>query len=107
MTVLEIIGMAWLVMLAWSFISAVNRAKEEIKKENQQNINQKVDKEIREIYIDEVESSGSQFFLVYDAKTHDYIAQGKTQEEVQTNIKTRFPNVVFIINSENLQKISG
>jgi len=107
MTLLEIIGLAWLVMLTWSFISAIQQAKNEIRAEHQKDTEKEVNKAIREVYIDAVETNGNRFFLVYDSKTHDYIAQGKTQEEVQNNIKTRFPDVVFIINSENLQKISG
>jgi len=103
MTLLEIIGLAWLVMLTWSFVSAIKQAKNEIRAEHQKDI----EKEVKEVYIDAVETNGNHFFLVYDSKTHDYIGQGKTQEEVQNNIKTRFPDVVFIINSENLQKISG
>lgn len=107
MTLLEIIGAVWLIMLAWSFVSAMQQAKEEIRAENRKVVEREVDKLVREIYVDTVESNGNQFFLVYDAKTHDYIAQGKTQEEVQNNIKTRFPGVVFVVSGQDLQKISG
>ncbi len=107
MNILEIIGIVWLLMMAWGFISAFRQAKEEIRIEHRKIIEKEVDKIVREIYIDSVEANGDQFFLVYDAKTHDYIAQGKSQEEVQLNIKARFPGVVFVINGENLQKIGG
>lgn len=107
LNLLEIIGISWIVMMVWGFVSAFRQAKEEIQIEHRKTIEKEVDKLVREIYIDSVEADGNRFFLVYDAKTHDYIAQGKSQEEVQLNIKARFPSVVFILNNENLQKISG
>lgn len=107
MSILEIIGTTLLVILAWKFISAIQLVKKEIESNHQKIVDQEVKKIIREVYVDAVESNGKQIFLVYDADTHDFIAQGTTQEEAQTNVGIRFPNVLFVSDGMNLKKIGS
>ena len=107
MSVLEIIGAVWIILLVWNIMSALRRSNEELKTQHSQIIEDKISQIIRQVYVDPVESDGQRFFLVYDAKTHAYLTQGKTQEEIKTNIHSRFPGTTFVIDDVNLKKINS
>lgn len=107
MSVLEFIGAVWIALLVWNISSAFRKAKQESEFQRKETIEDSTESIIREVYVDPVESDGQRFFLVYDAKTHAYLAQGETQEEIKTNIHSRFPGTTFVINDVNLKKINS
>lgn len=107
MSILEIIGAVWIVLLVWNISSAFRKAKQELESQRKETIEDSIEPTIREVYVDAVESNGQRFFLVYDASTHDYLTQGKTREEIKTNIQTRFPHLTFVIDEQNLKKINS
>jgi hypothetical protein len=44
-------------------------------------------------------------FFVYDDKTNEFMAQGKSHEELAKTLKTRFPNKRFVASGENLREV--
>jgi hypothetical protein len=107
MTFLEIVGLTWIALWVWNFSTAYREVSKESSDAYRKMVEAEVDKAIREVYIEDVNSGEHRYFLVYDAKTHNYIAQGRDREEVKANIQARYPNTVFVINNENLEKING
>lgn len=44
-------------------------------------------------------------FYFYNANTEEFLAQGRTHEEVTSVLKSRFPNTKFMANPQNLLDI--
>lgn len=107
MTFLEIVGLTWIALWVWNFITAYRQISSEQVEARNDLIKAEVDRRVREVYIEDVASGDHQYFLVYDAKTNNYIAQGRDREEIKANIQARYPDTVFVINNENLEKING
>jgi hypothetical protein len=107
MSILEIIGLAWICILAFNFITllfSVRRGDDIL----EQAIKKTVENKVREIYVDVINSDGGQaMFLVYDAQTNDFLGQGSSHEEMVENLKKRFPDKIFAISQKNLSKIAS
>lgn len=44
-------------------------------------------------------------FYMYNASTEEFLAQGRTHEEVTDNLKARFPDIKFMANPKNLTEV--
>lgn len=107
MNFLEFLGVTWLALIAWNFFVAYKKEEKDLTEVRREIIQDEVDRLVKEVYVDVAESDGQKYYLVYDAKTNNYIAQGRDREEIKANIEARYPNTVFIINNDNLDKITG
>lgn len=105
MSILEIIGLIWVCMLAFNFfvsLAAARRGEQLLDRAVKNTIENKV----REIYVDVIDSdNGQSMFLVYDAKTNDFLGQGNNHDEIIETLKKRFPDKIFAISNENLNKM--
>ena len=106
MSFLEIIGLAWIILLSWNFVSAFRELSQESKQRNEK-IKEKLENAVREVYIDTIEQSGKLYFLVYDKKTNAFIAQGQDRNEIKSNIEIRYPGITFVVDDDSLQKMGG
>jgi hypothetical protein len=43
--------------------------------------------------------------FVYSSEDDSFMAQGKTREELEKNLRERYPNVIFGASNANLQKV--
>lgn len=59
-----------------------------------------IKKKIKEyVRVIKQEKHGENYYL-FDAETDMFVAQGKTDEEIKTVLKSRFPKHVFLLNDE-------
>lgn len=77
------------------------------------------DMAIEDLLLDEEESSVSEIktelelliekhdglYFVYDAASSKFLAHGKTKEQIETVLVSRFPNVQFSATEENLREV--
>lgn len=107
MSILEIIGLIWLCMLAFNFFSMLSTARREGQLLDR-TVKNTIENKVREIYVDVInDRDGQSMFLVYDAKTNDFLGQGNSHDEIIQTLKTRFPDKIFAISNENLSKIAS
>lgn len=55
------------------------------------------------VHITIEEDSG--WFYGYNADTDEFLGQGRNGDELDENIRTRFPNVFFTVDAENLKSV--
>lgn len=55
------------------------------------------------VHIEVTEVNG--MFLIHNALTGEFLAQGKTHDEITEILNQRFPGVFFTATSENLEKV--
>lgn len=102
MSILEIIGLVWITILIWNFLTTTIRSYREVAQDQAQVrslLEKTINNTVREVYFDVVNTNDGTLFLVYDAKTKEFIGQGRSQAEVVENLKSRFPNKIFTIDT--------
>ena len=98
--------MGFLEFLVWMFVGklivdlfmSTGKVKQEVEKELEEELKDKLN---AITHIVEVEQHGDQYYW-YDRDTGDFIAQGKTLDDIIAVLKWRFPNHFFFLNGNHL-----
>ena len=95
--------MGFLEFLVWMFVGKLivdfvffKKAKNELE------LTEEIKEHINSVtHVVNVEQHGDQFYW-YDAETEEFIAQGKTLEDIVPKIKSRFPTHYFFLNNDHI-----
>jgi hypothetical protein len=61
--------------------------------------------DIKDTMVDVVIEREGDMFFVYNRDTNEFLAQGKTTEEIQQVLEERFPNLTFFSSVENMKQV--
>lgn len=85
-------------ILGWSLRYYVNKKDREI-------IREKLDEQIRVVALEKLEEQN--VILAYDAENNRFLAQGATEDELETVIKQLYPRNIFLMNKRIFSAIEG
>ena len=100
MEIFTMLGLVWAVLISIELIGLRIGEKSKIEK-----MKEHLDSVIRVINI---EANGN-LLLAYDAESQEFLGQGTSINEVQTNIMSRFPKKIFLLDEKpfSAMKLEG
>lgn len=100
MEIFTMLGLVWAVLISIELIGLRIGAKSKIEK-----MKEHLDSVIRVIQIETI----GNLLLAYDAENQEFLAQGASIDEVQSNIMSRFPKKIFLLDEKpfSAMKLEG